>query len=706
MRIETEVIADSRYSPADSILDELTSYSYWFDLSDEEILVEAEQVRKGQFSYQGESVTFQTTFSPHDLDRGTPSAKLALASLYPIEILLDAYRLTEQPEYFKMARDYFLAFAEFEQRSLLPVGYLRNDHATATRVGVLIKFWRIYRCRDDYREAVARKIFRMAARTSQYLIKPSHFMYASNHGVIQNLALLQLALAFPRLSETDQFVSISAERLQDQFQFYINDEGVILEHSAGYQVLGLHLMAQIFRFLTLIESPIPDRWQVKYEKGLEFYTSLRRPDGTLPLIGDTETEINPRYPVIVDRIPGNGYARFHPRQDWPPPREFVLKPVAGYALWWDGLKYWPQPDSLTQTAVTWSYFRGQAHKLSDEMSIHVWAGGRDWISGAGYWPYGAAGRQMAESWQGANAPHLAHENIPDPVTGSYFTPRKTSLLFYGDSANCRLLDLQRDGPGSLKMRREIVNFGQDNWLMLDFADARQIDTLNTVWTFDHELTLDTTSGNYFLITSPGDKYSRQMVAHFSTANTNSISIYRGSTKPYLGWQAFGFGATPAPTLAVRQPAAKAWTCAFFSWQARDLTHHAPSLPDIRNLGSSQDWSIYLAEDELIRQHDTLTMTGRNPRQVLLTSGDSNVDSIRTVIASAYQKAGDKYPYFRSAIGVRWKITRFLALVFVIQEVFFFVYRRMSRRLYLMLRWTNCLCWVGGGIWLLTIYRLY
>lgn len=287
---------------------------------------------------------------------------------------------------------------------------------------------------------MAKDIFQLVARSGQLLAKPSHFTFATNHGVMQNLALWQICLAFPTLPNVEFYKQLALERMRDQMSFYINDEGVVLEHSAGYQKAGLEFIGMAFKHLTLMIVPIPEEWRVKYAKAKDFYAQLKRPDGSLPMFGDTG---GASFRPFVTKVDSNGKSEIlNYSKNWIPKQSGSLYPVAGYCVWWDGLDGWPNEEALSQTVVAWSYFPGHAHKHADEMSVLLWATKHNWWTNIGYWPYGPKGRSEAVSWAGSNAPHVVNE--PNN------SKRQTRLLGYGWSDSLAVTDLERKWPPSME----------------------------------------------------------------------------------------------------------------------------------------------------------------------------------------------------------------------------------------------------------------
>ena len=96
-------------------------------------------------------------------------------------------------------------------------------------------------------------------------------------------------MAFPDLEEIAELKVIAVARFREHLGYYINREGVTLLHSAGYHSSGLYSFGMALRLFTLNEIAIPEEWWTRYVKAIEFYSELRRPDGTLPMFGDTRS---------------------------------------------------------------------------------------------------------------------------------------------------------------------------------------------------------------------------------------------------------------------------------------------------------------------------------------------------------------------------------------------------------------------------------
>jgi hypothetical protein len=697
--ITNEMLNDARRLPSDHLLEQLQEF-YFFPpiLTNGPPLVEAAQkLLKGEMEGLGHpGATIGMPFDANDIYRLSNSQQLLLAKFSVPKIFLAAYQLNGSEEFIGMARDVILGWAVYERRAWLPRGYLWHDTAVAERILVLAEFWRLYRHHPAFDPEVANIILELAVRSSQFLAKPTHYTFSSNHGIIQNLALWHFCLAFPTLPNVEQYKRLAFDRMRDQMALYLNDEGVVLEHSAGYQEFGLQLVGMALRYLSLLNLPIPEDWIQKYERAKNFYAHLRRPDGSLPVFGDTIGGLNGHGPPIVTtdvygRADGWRYER-----DWRPRQAHSLYPVAGYAIWWSGLAAWPKAERLTQTIVAWSHFPGHAHKHADEMSVLLWAGGQTWWTNVGYWPYGVLGRSEAESWAGSSAPHLLNEGT--------HSVRNTNLRSFGWSNHLAMLDLERTAPRQAHLRRQLVHLKPHIWLVLDhfIGDGKA----RTVWTTSHNVSLSEgkIAGSYQL---RAQDISSGLTVYVLGSESTQVKTMRGSLRPFAGWEIVGSKPLPASALVIEQLAHGSWSAVVWSWED-DVTptQHFERHPYMTAWKDAEDWKIALPF-----KSDLLELQRKDDKISAHSSGDIESDiSLELIKVQGFAKeiqqihhnfsfAKEKYPKFRDNFAFRLKITKLLIIFFILQEILLFIYRKAVGKGFLILRSCNMIGWVIIGLWL-------
>lgn len=687
--ISHEAIDKLKVVPSNAIMEELSELSLGVlpNLSDFQLIQLADNILEGKLSLPGyETIPVKLPFDPDDLRQGLPTWNLMFASLVAPEILIEAYNITQKTHYFDLAHKMILSWAEYEQKKWLPTGFLWNDHAIAARTTVLSKFWHIYRKRQDFNPDVAQKILKFVSRNGEMLAKKGHFTVATNHGILQNLALLHIATVFPALPSSSKFLQIAYERLQDQMPFFINEEGIVLEHSAGYHEHGVKLIGNILRHLTLNGITPPQSWFNKYEKSKQFLAEIRRPDGTLPLFGNTLSQSTYKELLTLSQ---KGLSE-------------SLYPVAGYSVWWrdyeSGLSIYP----YSQTILTWSYFPGHGHKLADEMSLLIWADGENWLTNTGYWPYGIPGRKKVSSWDGSNAPHLTGE-----LKNS---ERKTQLLRYQVIDNLAFSHLRRTGPAGYQTERQVVHLDADLWIVIDYAsDKVPQRTTTTTWTFSN--TLNVIEGNLpgqIILSNPAQSC---MSVFFLGSEKMQLKHYKGSNDPFAGWIVKELNQPlAAPSVMTVRSSENTWSLTVFSL-AKNCREIFADYPKMLHWSGPALWSLLLpmqkGEIRIDRKDRSISVNNPTDKSANIQLTLQDVDKVPTeknIISNAFKSAELKYKrYNQDLTYYRIKISYILLALFSIQIVFFILYKKMNLPFLNHLKILSNFFWMILGGYLFFVY---
>jgi hypothetical protein len=692
----------ARDFPPDSVLDELKDFRLlevgWKNKG--EIVDAASWMLREELRIPGYPRAHLTLpFSARDLDDCGPALSLPLAGFVVPDTLIQAYEITGRDEFLTAAETFILKFQAYEQAAFLPRGELWNDHAIAARIPVLANFWRLYRHSPNYRPDVGKKILQTVARSEQLLAKPDHFTFNTNHGIMQNLALWHASLAFPSLPRTQEYQQLARARMDDQMKFYVSREGVVLEHSAGYHLYGLKLLGLAFRYLDLMHQTPPQEWVDKYDSAKQVYALLRRPDGSLPMFGDTDSEEDTLGPQLTSFDADRHARRLAYESQWRPAKAVELDPVAGYSVWWDGLGFWPDSTKLSQTVVTWSNFGGHGHKHADEMSLLLWAGGKTWWSNVGYWPYSTEGREAAESWGGSNAPHLVAE--------SYLSRRTTKLVSSGWSDKLAVLELEREGPEEYAARRQVIHRKPDLWVVLDSSSGRENTYTSTSWTTapDVQWEQGRTEGSFLL----GTASSTDRLGVFVFASRGATQkLFRGSVHPFAGWQVEEGVAVPTSSLVLEQPAKNSWAATVWTWQRAGVNSPSAGSPQMARWNNASDWEMRLpaaaGEITLRRRGETLQLRDdTGTEEMLQLTSPPDVSSQLAELNDQFARVGLRYRRFHAESAKRLKVTYLLICLFLLQQLFFVAYKRIHAPKLDALKWLTLIAWIAGGVWLVGIY---
>ncbi len=688
------VIEAARGSPSDAVMQEVAGFDLLplegldrqGGLAPEERIAVADALLRGRLELPGRPpATIGLPFSADDLEGVPASMQVWFAGYGVPDLLLMAYAETGNEAYFALARDIILAWDRYERTAWQPRGFLWNDHATAARVRVLGEFWRLYRQRPDYSPEVGRVVLEQAARYRALLADPGRFTFATNHGIMQNLALLEVGALFPTLPDRARYEQLAIDRLDGQLSFLVDDDGVARENSAGYQAFDMWLLGMTFRTMTLLDRPIPAEWTAKYQDGLTTLARLERPDGTLPALGDTDGAAEPA-PGVVD-VRGEAADALRPWVAQPPDQAVTLNPAAGYWITWDGLADWPDPASLSQTLVTWTSPPSPSHKHADELSVLVWSKGVPWLTSVGYWPFDDASLADANGWSGSNAPHVPNEDAA--------SPRSVTPLASGSSGALSAIELERRGPHGYQARRQVVHLQPDTWLIVDHVASDQ--GSQTVWQLPADVTATPGAdpGSYRLEADNGA--AAQLTVLGSPGTT--LEDVRGSREPFAGWQVLQSVPTPAPAIVVDQPPGEAWTAVVLTTPPSSPAdgavtmsgHTGPDAWTVKVPTASGSTTVSWTDGAV-----TTARTDANGSETASLGLKSEPDPAADVgaIRSAFDEVAAAYPQYQERESARSKVTLAIPVLVLIQIVVLLVVRRVRPALLAPLGLVCVVAWVG------------
>lgn len=535
-----ESVARLQEAATDALLEEIAGFDLGlgFGIAPANRRAAAEQILAGRLvapAFSASPVVLRGW--PEDLQVDGPTFQLAVAAFASEALLLEQFERHRDRRFYLAARDRILAFARWEKHQRRPptaLWMLWNDHAVAARIATLVRLWRHLRADPSASQADRAEIVALVARSGELLTKHSQFTVRTNHGVMQNVALLQITAAFSSLPQVARWRKLAAERLDLQLGFYVSLEGIVLEHSAGYHVLGSELLAYALRLLYLNSLEPSDGLIAATRDTQEFNRLLLRPDGSLPAFGNTAAQI----PATLRSTESRGR---DPVSTLAPPfavpsASTHLYPVSGYAIWWSG------PAVPSQTVVAWAKHEQHGHKHADEPSLLFWSRGYDWITGTGYWPYGHPLHGPANGWQGANAPH----RVGEPAD----SPRDVSLLASGNNEGLRFIEVENLRSDGLLVRRQVIQIEPETLLVVDFHSGAGTD-VETLWTVDPRLRVAGTGGNNFVANAPHDFAWLTLSVTGVDDESITTELQRGSSAPFGGWVVVGPHPTPASAVRVR-----------------------------------------------------------------------------------------------------------------------------------------------------------
>jgi hypothetical protein len=670
--LATAVLDEHRRAPSDAVLTIVADASMMTDhpLEGAAVVAAARGILNGELALPNLPPTHVACdFDSRTLDDGPPVVQLWTASLIVVDLLLRAHETVPEPRFLDCARRYVRTFVRWESTQRWPRGLVWSQHPLVNRVAVLARFWRTVRQEPD---ADAAAVHAHLRRVGAMLANPSMYVANTNYGVMENVALLQIAAAFPRLPEAEGWRALALGRMLAQLPTYMADDGVILEHSAGYQFHGVLLLGYARNVLRASGQPVPRAIDVAYESALAVLTTMERPDGTLPPLGNTY-RYRWRLPAVLGPDGGPLGARAAARDS----RSDVY---AAGGLW----IAWNRESAAgvaTQSVVPWALFPDNGHRRAHDLSLLIWADGMDWSTNSGYWP-GAdpAGAERAAGWDGGNAPHVQGEPP--------FAPREDRLLAFHDEPDLRVADFVRSSPGGPTVRRQIVELRGSQWVVLDTWSDPSNRPLRTLWTAAPETRLRTLGDRRYRWDAPGARVSLSLALAGPAVSSAPLT---GSREPFGGWVAFDRAVHPAPAVDVRSQHG-AWVGTALTLEpanadvvspanSASMATNAPS-PLTGEVHDAEHWRLALNEGGAIAIHRdgaqlTVESEGQSRRVTLAAGADGS--AVRRHQATAIASLRSAYPRFRDAVEERRDRSALIVALLGLALVVAMLARRELRR---------------------------
>lgn len=124
-----------------------------------------------------------------------------------------------------------------------------------------------------------------AAHIRKYL---SYYFSPNTHLTGEALGLFYAGAMFPHFRDAAEWRSTGARILIEQSRIQISDDGVYFEQSTCYQRYTCEFYLHFLLLAARNGIAIPGEVRARVLSMLDFLAALRRPDGTMPLIGDTD----------------------------------------------------------------------------------------------------------------------------------------------------------------------------------------------------------------------------------------------------------------------------------------------------------------------------------------------------------------------------------------------------------------------------------
>src|SRR5918999_1457804 len=372
----------------------------------------------------------------------------------------------------------------------------------------------------------------------------THWQGAWNHGLRQDLDLLQIACGYPAGvwgGRPTRWRATARERLISAFAPNrlgpaIDRQGVVNEQSTGYAKLAHEWWTRADRRLATCSTALPD-WIMKRVARIPlFLAHSTQPDGTIAQLGDT-------YREGADPAPGTPFEYAATRgASGSPPRDQIAVYAAGYVF---GRSGWGTMRPFgAESFYTLRYGSGrQVPGHHDHMSLTYFARGRNQIVDPGHTGY-ENGRYRAY----LRSPE-AHNVLTMPgVPFSGAAPTRLTRRAIGRTG--QFYEFTDAAYGGERQRHRSVYVSQRPDCVLVFDRAAGAGRYQQLWHLDPALRVTAVHRTHAVATAPGTRlHIRRLTLSAASAASASTRVVTGQTRPYQGWVSHAMRSrTPAPVV--------------------------------------------------------------------------------------------------------------------------------------------------------------
>lgn len=239
----------------------------------------------------------------------------------------------------------------------------------------------------------AEQLLRALREHAELLAHDAFFSRHTNHGLEQARVLLLLGTAMDIAggARAADWRASALARIESELRHAFTDEGVHVENSPAYHAFVFKVFLGIVGEYPLGTLGPLHRWMTDVGPlALEFLARILRPDGVLPIIGDTEAlPVTDSFKSVFDGLDAYQafrYAKSLGRVGRPPEGLHKVYPRSGYAIfrdaWLPAANYRRGLHIVVKAGASSRY-----HRQQDDGHLVVFAHGEDWLIDSGMFGY-------------------------------------------------------------------------------------------------------------------------------------------------------------------------------------------------------------------------------------------------------------------------------------------------------------------------------
>jgi hypothetical protein len=550
-----------------------------------------------------------------------PSWSFRLHNMGYVVSLSRAYEISRKNDY--LARAEFLILDWINDNRLYlfepPSEFSWNDHSTAFRLINWLYFYEVWKTSPIYSSEKAEILLRGMLGHATLLASADFYTKNHNHGIDQDRALLAFSLMHPNFAQSTQWRELAQNRMAEQFDFSVSDNGVHLEHSPEYHMYGLKQRFNTLLFLNDwgTESNFTKKIETSVRKMSRFVSNIIKPNGEIVQVGDSRKVHVSEYKGLLNKL-----------EETPPLVQSLLTETEpktenipftsnykdeGYVSLRDFSDDRQRFKSSFYLFFTTAANEGKAHRQSDHLSFTLSNLENEIFIDPGYYSYkNDDGRKFVTSV-------FAHNSIA--VNGLNYEGWNSTLEDVKSTANYTLITASHTNYANLQHRRGLLKFKEDIFVIDIVRDLSAAPGKANIHNFQQlfnispnlKTKLIPSSKKDILIVS--DLLGREIMS-IEELNTNVTKrrIAEGELNPMIGWHTLEHGKLiESPTLVSQQQGNNALY----------VTHI--KIPSKKNTNLDEDWT--LKADLAIKNDTDFSLTINSTQQRLKLVGNVKLGTL-------------------------------------------------------------------------------
>lgn len=264
-----------------------------------------------------------------------------------------------------------------------------HDHGSALRAENMLQFLGyVFQEARPWADKNAKNLdvcLNALCKHGEFLELDKFYNRHTNHGLEQSRVLMLLGT----ILERNDWLALGAKRIRGEFAYSFTSEGVHKENSPGYHAFVLNTFLSIFNAFPDIFAQFQAETESLASRAVEFLAHAARPDGRLPLLGDTE-HLLPRIPM-ARHLQNNALEHFifastRGKEGLKPAETCKIYPESGYAFCRNTWDYDAEAKNVMHLVIKGGSL-GSFHYHHDEGTVLLYAFGEDWLIDSGMYSY-------------------------------------------------------------------------------------------------------------------------------------------------------------------------------------------------------------------------------------------------------------------------------------------------------------------------------